>query len=218
MPPYTSTCGKKFLKYRRDHLQSPPRLTQEWKWVLKYLSRVFVAAAIAIIAPSPFLAAYEPGREFTAEAVVSNPDGRDRMLVSFTINRYSSVEELQNLAGVLENGGQFGLLSVLKGRRDGRLQMGVINSPIALVVVEEQGRDYRYLFVTPRRIGVDEEMLGKESLDYPFGIAVFEVDRFGRGEGRLHVAAALRIDADGHVEVDDYDGVDGSIERIKQIR
>ena len=42
--------------------------------------------------------------------------------------------------------------------------------------------------------------------------------RFGRGEGRLHVAAALRIDADGHVEVDDYDGVDGTIDRIRQIR
>jgi hypothetical protein len=162
--------------------------------------------------------AYEPGREFSAEAVVNTREGRNRMQVTFIINRYTPVEELQNLAGVLENGGQFGLLSVLKGRRDGQLRMGAIYSPIALVVVEEQGRDYRYLFLTPRRIQVDEEMLGKESLDYPFGIAEFEVDRFGRGEGRLHVAAALRIDADGHVEIDDYDGVDGTIERIKQIR
>ena len=86
------------------------------------------------------------------------------------------------------------------------------------MVVEEQGRDYRYLFLTPRRIQVEEEILGEESLDYPFGIAVIEVDRFGRGEGQLHVAAALRIDADGRVEIDDYDGVDGTIERIKQIR
>jgi hypothetical protein len=138
--------------------------------------------------------------------------------VSLIVNRYSSVEELQGLASVLESGGQFGLLSALKGRRDGQLRMGAINSPIALVVVEELGRDYRYLFLTPRRIRVDEEMLGEESLDYPFGIAEFEVDRFGRGEGRLHVAAALRIDADGHVEIDDFDGVDGTIERIKQIR
>ncbi|MCJ7754840.1 MAG: hypothetical protein MUP13_09765 [Thermoanaerobaculales bacterium] len=179
-------------------------------------ARFFAITALFLVALPLF--ADEPGREFSAEAVVNNRDGKDRMLVSFIINRYSSVEELQNLAGVLENGGQFGLLSVLKGRRDGRLQMGVIDMPIALVVVEEQGRDYRYLLLTPRRIGVDEEMLGKDSLDYPFGIAVFEVDRFGRGEGRLHVSAALRIDADGHVEIDDYDGVDGTIERIKQVR
>jgi hypothetical protein len=179
-------------------------------------ARFFAITALFLVALPLF--AGDPGREFSAEAVVNSREGRNRMLVSFIINRYSSVEELQNLAGVLENGGQFGLLSVLKGRRDGRLQMGVIDMPIALVVVEEQGRDYRYLLLTPRRIGVDEEMLGKDSLDYPFGIAVFEVDRFGRGEGRLHVSAALRIDADGHVEIDDYDGVDGTIERIKQVR
>jgi hypothetical protein len=179
---------------------------------------LIVVVSIAMIAPPSFLDAYEPGREFTAEAVVNNPDGRNRMLMTLTVNRHTSVEEAQRLAEVLETGGQYRLLAALKGRRDGQLQMGVITMPVALVVVEEQGRDYRYIFLTPRRIRVDEEMLGKDSLDYPFGIAVFEVDRFGRGEGRLHVEAALSIDADGHVEIDDYDGVDGTIEKIKQIR
>jgi len=181
-------------------------------------NRLSVLIALVVVVGQVPAFAYDPGREFSAEAVVNTREGRNRMQVTFIINRYTPVEELQNLAGVLENGGQFGLLSVLKGRRDGQLRMGAISSPIALVVVEEQGRDYRYLFLTPRRIRVDEEMLGEESLDYPFGIAEFEVDRFGRGEGRLHVAAALRIGADGHVEIDDYDGVDGTIERIKQIR
>ena len=185
---------------------------------MKKHNLVALLALGACLTPLMTAFAYEPGREFSAEAVVNTREGRNRMQVTFIVNRYTPVEELQNLAGVLENGGQFGLLSVLKGRRDGQLRMGAINSPIALVVVEEQGRDYRYLFLTPRRIQVEEEMLGEESLDYPFGIAVFEVDRFGRGEGQLHVAAALRIDADGRVEIDDYDGVDGTIERIKQIR
>jgi hypothetical protein len=180
------------------------------------LSRIIVIAALFSIALP--LAADEPGREFSAEAVVNSREGRNRMLVTFVVQRFTSVEELQNLAGVLENGGQFGLLSVLKGRRDGQLRLGATNMPIALVFVEEQGRDYRYLFLTPRRIQVEEEMLGEESLDYPFGIAEFEVDRFGRGEGRIHVAAALSIDAAGSVEIEDYDGVDGTIERIKQLR
>jgi len=179
------------------------------------IRKIAVIAIFSITLPA---LAYEPGREFSAEAVVNTREGRNRMQVTFIVNRYTPVEELQNLAGVLENGGQFGLLSVLKGRRDGQLRMGAINSPIALVVVEEQGRDYRYLFLTPRRIQAEEEILGEESLDYPFGIAVFEVDRFGRGEGRLHVSAALRIDSDGHIEIEDYDGVDGTIERIKQLR
>ncbi len=179
-------------------------------------SRILIAAFV--LSAAMFLSASEPGREFSAEAVVNSREGRNRMLMTFVIQRFTSVEELQNLAGVLENGGQFGLLSVLKGRRDGQLRMGATYMPIALVFVEEQGRDYRYLFLTPRRIQAEEEMLGEESLNYPFGIAEFEVDRFGRGEGRIHVAAALSIDASGHVEIEDYDGVDGTIERIKQLR
>ena len=67
-------------------------------------------------------------------------------------------------------------------------------------------------------IDFDERELGKESLDYPFAIIEFEVDRFGRGEGSLHVAAAVSIDEYGHLEVEDYDGADGKITRIKQIR
>jgi hypothetical protein len=32
------------------------------------------------------------------------------------------------------------------------------------------------------------------------------------------VAAALSIDADGHVEIEDYDGVDGSFEDLQKVR
>jgi hypothetical protein len=164
------------------------------------------------------LAADEPGREFTAEAVVNSSEGRRTMLVTLVANRFTSVEEAQNLAGVLEKGGQGALMSVLKGRSDGKLRLGALQMPIALVVAEPAGRGYRYLFLTPRRIRFEEREFGEESLNYPFGIAVFETDSFGRGEGQLHVAAALSIDADGHVEIEDYDGVDGSIERLKQVR
>jgi len=181
-------------------------------------NRLFALFALVVIIGHVPAFAAEPGREFSAEAVVNTREGRNRMQVTFVVQRFTSVEELKNLAGVLENGGQFGLLSALKGRRDGQLRLGAMNMPIALVFVEEQGRDYRYLFLTPRRIQVEEEMLGEESLNYPFGIAEFEVDRFGRGEGRIHVAAALSIDAAGYVEIEDYDGVDGTIERIKQVR
>jgi hypothetical protein len=32
------------------------------------------------------------------------------------------------------------------------------------------------------------------------------------------VAAALSIDADGHIEIDDYDGQDGRFEDLRRIR
>lgn len=165
------------------------------------------------------VAAGGPGREFSAELVGDfQLGGGNRMLVNLVVDRFSSVEEAQQLAGLLERGGQFSLLSALKGRRDGRIRMGALEMPLALVVAEEQGRGYRYLFLTPRKIQFHEKEFGEESLDYPFGIIELELDRFGRGEGNLHLAAALSIDADGHVEIEDYNGADGRVERIKQLR
>jgi hypothetical protein len=160
------------------------------------------------------LVADEPGREFTATAMVSDSMGTRSMPVTLVANRFTSVEEARRLGEVLEQGGQGALLSALTGRSDGQLVLGALSMPVALVVVEEQGRGYRYLFLTPRRIQVEETTFGEDSLDYPFGIAVFDVDDFGDGEGKLHVAAALSIDADGHLEVDDYDGEDGSLENV----
>jgi hypothetical protein len=182
-------------------------------------NRLFAVSAFILIvtAQSPVFAD-EPGREFSATAVVRGSQGTRRMPVTFIANRFTSVEQAKHLAEVLEQGGQGALLSALAGRNDGRLRLGALEMPIALVVAEPQGKGYRYLFLTPRRIRVEENTFGEESLDYPFGIAEFVTDTFGRGEGSLHVAAALSIDPDGHVEIEDYDGVDGSFEDLQKVR
>ena len=174
---------------------------------------------LTILMTSSVIAADPPGREFTCTAVVNTTEGTRRMPMTLVASRFTSVEEAQQLAGLLEKGGQGTLLSALRGRADGRLQLGALSIPIALVVAEETRNGYRFVFLTARRIQVDERQLDKDSLNYPFGIADFEVDGFsGRGEGTLHVAAALSIDADGHIEIDDYDGQDGRFEDLRRIR
>ena len=160
----------------------------------------------------------EPGREFSGEGVGDFKSGANRINVTFVADRFTSVEEAQQLAQLLENGGQGTLKAALRGRSDGRIRFGALERWVALVVAEPQGRGYRYLFLTPRPFEIHEKEFGEESLNYPFGIAEFVVDGFGRGEGSLHVAAALRIDADGHIEIDDYDGEDARLEKLKQIR
>ncbi len=182
-------------------------------------NRLFALSVLVVIVVTlPPAFADEPGREFTATAVMRGSQGTRRMPVTFIANRFTSVEQAKRLAEVLEQGGQDALLSALTGRRDGQLRLGALELPVALVVAEPKGKGYRYLFLTPRRIQVEETTFGEESLDYPFGIVEFETDTFGRGEGSLHVAAALSIDADGHVEIEDYDGEDGSIERLQKQR
>jgi hypothetical protein len=183
------------------------------------MPRIFAvsAATVAMMAAIP-LAADDPGREFNGTAVVRTSRDTRRMPVTLVANRFTSVEEARQLAVVLQEGGQGSLLAALTGRNDGQLRLGALSLPIALVVAEETGNGYRYVFLSHRRIQVEETTFGEESLDYPFGIAVFEMEGFGRGSGSLHVAAALSIDADGRLEVDDYDGADGTLDEIEIIR
>jgi len=185
--------------------------------MMRFKCSLFLVGFIVVGLSAPVVAD-EPGREFTAEGVGDFRSGANRINVTFIVDRFTSLEEAQQLAGLLEKGGQGTLLSALRGRSDGRIRFGALERWVALVVVEAEGRGYRYLFLTPRRIEIREKEFGEESLNYPFGVAEFVIDGFGRGEGTLHVAAALSIDAGGHIEIEDYDGADGTLEGIRQVR
>ncbi|MCU0303556.1 MAG: hypothetical protein MUC56_05825 [Thermoanaerobaculales bacterium] len=180
---------------------------------------ILLALATTVVGIPLAAAGDPPGREFTGTAVVDGPQGTRSMPLTLVVHRFTPVAEVQELGALLEKGGQGTLLAALRGRADGELRLGALTTEIALVATEETSDGYRYLFLSPRRIQFNESQLGEESLDYPFGIAVFEVDGFsGIGEGSLHVAAALSIDETGHIEVDDYDGRDGHFRDLRQVR
>lgn len=179
---------------------------------------VAVILAGTLMSSSP-VAADGPGREFTGTAVVDGPNGTRSMPVTLVANRYSTVAEVQKLGEVLANGGQSAVLGAIRYRNDGELRLGAEVRPISLVAAEETSDGHRILFLTGRRIDISEQQLGKDSLDYPFGIAIIEIDSFsGLGEGALHAAGALVIDADGHIEIDDYDGRDGHFRDLRRVR
>lgn len=159
------------------------------------------------------------GYEFTGTAVVNTTQGTRSMPLTLVANRYASEDEVQQLAEILANGGQSALLGAIRYRNDGQLNLGAEIRPISLVFAEETRDGYRIVFLTARRIDISEKQLGQESLEYPFGIAEIEIDDFsGRGEGNLHVAAALSIDSSGHVEIIDYDGQDGHFRDLRRVR
>ncbi len=179
-----------------------------------------VALILAIMTLAPAIQAGDDGppKRFSATAVVNGPQGTRRMPMTLVVRRFTSMEEVRQLKGVLERGGQGALLGSLRGRQDGQIEIGGLALPVALVAVEQTDDGYDYLFLMPRRIRIDETTFGKDSLDYPFGMAVLHVDGRGMGSGELHVAAALSIDADGHVEVEDYDGADGRFEDLRPLK
>jgi len=174
---------------------------------------------LAALMTSSVFAADGPGREFTGTAVVNTTEGTRSMPLTLVANRYASEDEVLQLADVLASGGQSSLLGAIRYRNDGQLNLGAEVRPISLVFAEETRDGYRILFLTARRIDISEKQLGEESLEYPFGVAEIEIDSFsGKGEGSLHVAAAISIDSEGHLEIIDYDGQDGYFRNLRRVR
>ena len=181
---------------------------------------IILGTAIAmILLASPVTAADPPGREFTGTAVVNTTEGTRSMPLTLVANRYASEDEVKQLAEVLASGGQSSLLGAIRYRNDGQLNLGAEVRPISLVFAEETRDGHRIVFLTARRIDISEKQLGQESLEYPFGVAEIEIDDFsGKGEGSLHVAAALSIDSSGHIDIIDFDGQDGHFRDLKRVR
>jgi len=183
------------------------------------VNQILTVAAATLLFALPAAAGDPPGSEFTGTAVVNTAEGTRSMPLTLVANRYASEAEVQQLAEVLASGGQSALLGAIRYRNDGQLNLGAEVRPISLVFAEETRDGHRIVFLTARRIDVSEKQLGEESLEYPFGLAKIEIDGFsGRGEGALHVAAALEIDSSGHVEILDYDGQDGHFRDLRRVR
>jgi len=175
--------------------------------------------AIGILTAAAVAADDPPGREFTATVTMNTSQGTRHMPVTLIAARFTSVEDAKRYQEVLANGGQGALLSALRGRSDGRLRLGALEFPVGLVVAEPLRRGYRYVFVTARRIQVEERNESSESLDYPFGVAVFEVDGFGRGDGRVYPQAAISVDpSDQSIEIEEYQGEPGKLRDIRKVK
>jgi len=174
-----------------------------------------IPTVLAVLLVASAVLAGEPPRVFTGTAVVNAPHGTRRMGVTLVANRLTTLAQAQYLKKVLANGGQGALLAALRGRNDGQLRLGGLVDNVALVVVEPTDDGFAYFFLTPRTIRIDESTFGSDSMDYPFGIAKIEVDSFGNARGELHVAAALHVDPDGQVFIEDYDGIDGHFEDLR---
>ena len=180
-----------------------------------------LAAAVLITAVATSAAAWEnpPDHEFTATAIMDTGEGTRQMPVTLIARSYTSIEDVARLETVLANGGQGALLATLNGMNNGRLRLGALELPVNLVAAEKLDDGYRYIFVTARRIQVEEVNSSSPSLHYPFGVAIFELGDFGPGEGQVYPAASLHIDdSDNSVIIKEYEGDPGRLEDVEKTR
>lgn len=161
-----------------------------------------------------------PPREFSATFDFQGAPGKGnrRMDASILIDRYTPLEEARHLREVLENDGQHGLLTALRDRRNGTLRLGAQDFTLDLVVAKPTKDGFALLVITTRAIALHEEIVEPWNADYPFGVVSVEIDGFGRGEGRFFPHAALAIDADGNVTVQQFVEGEGRVTHVKKVR
>lgn len=165
-----------------------------------------------------FAADASPGREFSATFDFKGEQGNRRIEASILIDQFTPVAEARQLREVLKNQGQSGLLAALRDRRNGRLRLGALEYSLDLVVAKPKDDGFLLLIVTTRPIRLEETLQGSDSAGHPFGVVSVELDGFGRGEGQFFPRAALAIDANGAVTVQQSVEGEGRVTGVKKVR
>jgi hypothetical protein len=179
------------------------------------MKRALLAAGLLCVATAMARGA-DPTGEFTAVATVDTPSGTRSMALTVAVLRPMRLEEAMRLKKFLDEGGQQALLNAIKGGNRGSFRLGAMEYPIDLVVAEPGSDGYTYFIVTARQLQYEEVQQGSESLEHPFTVAEFHVPEFGPGDGHVYTKAALVVDADGRVRVNQYDRQPGTLKDVKR--
>jgi hypothetical protein len=139
---------------------------------------------------------------FTAFAVNMSGQGPSTATVDITIERWTTDAERAKLLATLQADGPKALLSALQMMP----RAGRIRTP------DRIGYDLRYarqnpgedggrqiVVVTDRPIGFWEARNQPRTIDYPFTLAEFRLNKDNRGEGKLSIATKIVIEKDNLV-------------------
>jgi hypothetical protein len=132
----------------------------------------------------------------------ANP-GTRRLGIDIHIRRVTPPADANRLAELITSSGQAGLQAAISSRQDGVLRLGAIEHPLNAASAVETSEGRRYVIVSVRPLRIEEKTFSSPSLDYPFGVLIFELDGFGRGSGEYYPAAAIRV-TEGAVAIDGY--------------
>ena len=169
------------------------------RFVPKYLA---VAAAVAaVVIASPPVAGKQASEKFTGFAINLN-SGPSTATVDFTIDRWSSEADRNNLLSILQEEknsytANEKMLKVLQKMP----KVGYIRTPDRLAwdlqyarqsPLPEGGR--RLVLATDRPVGFREAASSARTMDYPFTIIEVQLDKNDKGVGKILAGTRLYID------------------------
>jgi hypothetical protein len=148
------------------------------------------------------------------------PGARRAGIVEINVDRWSSDQERDSLLDTLRTKGENSLLSSLQETR----RVGFIRTPDRL------GWDLHYATETPTDDGGKDIVIATDrpirfweaanltrTLKYPFTVIQIHLDKDGKGEGRMSMAAKVSMSKDGKtLELENYSTQPVILEKVAQ--
>jgi len=124
----------------------------------------------------------------------------------FRVNRFTSDEEVDQLATLLKEKGPDALRRAMEKFDVGRINpTGSVGNQIAVARKRREGAETIITVVTARNMPFVELYRGGRTTDYPFRFLQVKLNEKGEGSGQIMAAAKVRFDKKkGHYEIESY--------------
>jgi hypothetical protein len=134
------------------------------------------------------------------------PAGGKSVGFNLRVNRYTSDEEVDQLATLLKEKDPDALRKAMEKLDVGRISpTGSVGNTIAVARKRQAGSDTIITVVTARIMPFVELYRGGRTTDYPFGFLQLKLNDKGEGSGQIMVAAKIRFNKKkGHYEIESY--------------
>jgi len=155
---------------------------------------------------------------FSAVAVATRgPMGGKSVNLDIYIKEYTSDEKIQELVGILSEGGPDALRRPMEKLDVGQISpVGRVGVPIAVARARKTEKGTLISIVTARNMSFWELREGGRSTDYQFSVLQMMVDERGKGEGSVIVAAKIKFDKEGTLVIESY-GIQDTV-RLTNVR
>lgn len=144
---------------------------------------------------------------YSAVAIgTGGPAGGKSISFDFRVSRFTSEEEVDQLAELLKQKGPDALRRNMEKLDVGRISpVGSTGNQIAVARKTQLGSDTVITIVTARIMPFVELYRSGRTTDYPFGFLQVKLNDKGEGNGQIMVAAKIRFDKKkGHYEIESY--------------
>lgn len=173
---------------------------------MKKIATLILGLAFII---SPLLCQEEPTKpEAYSATAIGTGGAAGGKSIGFTlrISRYTTDEEVDQLATVLKEKGPDGLRTAMEKLDVGRINpTGSVGNQIAVARKRQDGPNTIITIATSRIMPFLELYSGSRSKDYPFGFLQLTLNDKGEGSGQVMVAAKIRFNKKkGHYEIESY--------------